>query len=150
TGDGKTLYVAAFGSSKVGIFRTSELEDDTFTPDEAAQIPVSGGGPSGLALDEARGRLYVLTRFDNAVKVVDTERRRELGGIALHSPEPPHIVRGRRFLYDARFSSAHGDSACASCHIFGDFDGLAWDLGVPENTTVPNAGIFTVDPVPFG
>jgi len=150
TADGKTLYVAAFGSSKVGIFKTSELENDTFTPDESAQIPVSGGGPSGLALDEARGRLYVLTRFDNSVKVVDTGRRRELGGVALHSPEPAHIVRGRRFLYDAARTSAHGDSACASCHIFGDFDGLGWDLGVPENTTVPNAGLFTLDPVPFG
>jgi DNA-binding beta-propeller fold protein YncE len=150
TGDGKTLYVAAFGSSKVGIFKTSELENDTFTPDESAQIPVSGGGPSGLALDEARGRLYVLTRFDNSIKVVDTGRRRELGGVVLHSPEPAHIVRGRRFLYDAALTSAHGDSACASCHIFGDFDGLGWDLGVPENTTVPNVGLFTLDPVPFG
>ena len=150
TPDGSTLYVAAFGSSKIGIFDTAELEADTFTPDESAQIKVSGGGPSGLALDESRGRLYVLTRFDNAVKIVDTEKRRERGAVALHTPEPPHIVRGRRFLYDASFTSAHGDSACASCHIFGDFDGLAWDLGVPENTTLTNGGVFTVDPVPFG
>jgi len=150
TQDWSTLYVAAFGSSKIGVFSTGELEADTFTPDESAQIRVSGGGPSGLALDEARGRLYVLTRFDNSVKIVDTETRREEGGVALHNPEPPHIIRGRRFLYDASFTSAHGDSACASCHIFGDFDGLAWDLGVPENTTLTNAGLFTVDPVPFG
>src|SRR2546430_10977645 len=27
---------------------------------------VSGGGPSGLVLDEAHGRLYVLTRFDRS------------------------------------------------------------------------------------
>lgn len=150
TGDGKRLYVAAFGSSKVGTFKTSELEADTFTPDESTQIQVSGGGPSGLALDEHHGLLYVLTRFDNAVKIVDTASLQEVGAVALHNPEPPHIVRGRRFLYDASFSSAHGDSACASCHIFGDFDGLAWDLGVPENTTVTNAGLFTIDPVPFG
>jgi DNA-binding beta-propeller fold protein YncE len=150
TQDGTTLYVAAFGSSKIGVFNTAELEADTFTPDESAQIRVSGGGPSGLALDEARGRLYVLTRFDNSIKIVDTESRRERGGVVLHNPEPPHIVRGRRFLYDASFTSAHGDSACASCHIFGDFDGLAWDLGVPENTTILNGGLFTLDPVPFG
>ena len=60
------LYVAAFGSSKIGVFSTQELEADTFAPDESAQIRVSGGGPSGLALDEARGRLYVLTRFEAA------------------------------------------------------------------------------------
>ena len=42
------------------------LENDTFVPDAADHIAVSGGGPSGLVLDEARDRLYVLTRFDNA------------------------------------------------------------------------------------
>ena len=64
--DGSTLYVTAFGSSKIGIFNTAALENDSFVPDTANQIAVSGGGPSGVVLDEARGRLYVLTRFDNA------------------------------------------------------------------------------------
>ena len=70
-----TLYVAAFGSSAVGVFDTAELENDTFVPDAAHHIEVSGGGPSGLALDEANHRLYVLTRFDDAVKVIDTASR---------------------------------------------------------------------------
>jgi DNA-binding beta-propeller fold protein YncE len=148
--DGSTLYVAAFGSGKVGVFSTAALEADTFVPDLAEQIVLSGGGPSGLALDERRGRLYVLTRFNNSISIVDTSTKHEIGSVTLFSPEPAHIVRGRRFLYDASFSSAHGDSACASCHIFGDFDALAWDLGVPENDEIPNAGIFTVPPEPFG
>jgi cytochrome c peroxidase len=46
----------------------------------------------------------------------------ETDHIALHNPEPAVVKNGRRFLYDARFTSAHGDQACASCHIFGDFD----------------------------
>jgi DNA-binding beta-propeller fold protein YncE len=150
TQDGSTLYVAAFGSSKVGVFSTAALEADTFVPNEADQIHVSGGGPSGLALDETRGRLYVLTRFNNSIAIVNTATKQEVGHVALYNPEPAHIVRGRRFLYDASFSSAHGDSACASCHIFGDFDGLAWDLGVPDGSEVPNAGLFTVPPEPFG
>ena len=70
TSDGATLYVAALGSSKVGVFSTAALEDDTFVPDAADHIEVSGGGPSGLALDEARGQLFVLTRFDNAISIV--------------------------------------------------------------------------------
>src|SRR5712691_6119103 len=41
TRDGTALYMAAFGSSKVGVFNTAELETDTFTPDEATQISVS-------------------------------------------------------------------------------------------------------------
>ena len=40
---------------------------------------------------------------------------------------------GRPYLYDASLTSIRGDSACASCHVFGDFDGLAWDLGDPDN-----------------
>ena len=97
-----TLYVAAFGSSTVGVFSTTELEDGTFVPNAARHIAVSGGGPSGLALDEAHHRLYVLTRFDNAVKVIDTTTGHETGQHALYNPEPADVVAGRRFLYDAR------------------------------------------------
>ena len=31
TSDGATLYVAAFGSSKLGVYATSQLESGTFT-----------------------------------------------------------------------------------------------------------------------
>ena len=72
TSDGRTLYVAAFGSSKIGVFDTRELETDTFTPSTADQINVSGGGPTGLVLDEDGHRIYTLTRFDNSIAVVDT------------------------------------------------------------------------------
>jgi len=133
-----TLYVAAFGSSAVGVFAASELEDDSFVPDAARQIAVSGGGPSGLALDDARHRLYVLTRFDNAVKVIDTTTRQETVQHPLHNPEPADVVAGRRFLYDARLTSSNGEASCASCHIFAEFDGLAWDLGNPDDVVKPN------------
>ena len=42
------------------------------------------------------------------------------------------LVDGRRFLYDAALTSSRGDQSCASCHIFGDKDELAWDLGDPD------------------
>jgi DNA-binding beta-propeller fold protein YncE len=141
--DGTTLYVAAFGSSKVGVFSTAALEADTFTPSSADHIAVSGGGPSGLALDEARGRLYVLTRLDDAVSVVDLATGDEIQHVALHNPEPPQVVAGRPFLYDATTTSSNGEASCSSCHVFGDLDGLAWDLGKPEDPVVPN-------PNPFG
>src|SRR5207249_1359351 len=38
--------------------------------------------------------------------------------------------------------SGHGDSACASCHIFGDFDAVAWDLGDPFGTVTNNPNPF--------
>jgi DNA-binding beta-propeller fold protein YncE len=146
TQDGRTLFLVAFGSSKIGVFETAALESDTFFPDSANQIKVSGGGPSGIALDEARGRLYVLTRFDNAISIIDIKHRVELAHISMHNPEPESIVRGRPFLYDAAFTSSHGDSACASCHIFADFDALAWDLGNPDATTISNSGPFALGP----
>ena len=142
TRDGQTLYVAALGSDKIGVFSTGELERDTFVPSAASQITVSGGGPTGVVLDDRRGRLYVLTRFDDAISIVDTARRTEVGHVAMHNPEPASIVAGRRFLYDASRSSSHGDSSCASCHVFGDFDSLAWDLGNPDGTVHANPGPF--------
>ncbi len=140
--DGKTLYVAAFGSRKVGVLPTAALEDDSFDPrllsaryialGEDPDDLVTGGGPSGLALDEPRGRLYVLTRFDNAVAVVDLAARSVVQRVALSHAEPAWVVEGRPFLYDARFSSSNGEASCASCHVFGDLDSLAWDLGDPD------------------
>ena len=142
TRNGATLYVAALGSDKVGVFSTAQLENDTFVPDTANQIHVTGGGPTGLVLDDDHRRLFVMTRFDDAISVIDTQTRRETAHVRMHNPEPRSIVVGRRFLYDASFSSAHGDSACASCHVFGDFDSLAWDLGNPDAQV-------TTDPGPF-
>ncbi len=146
TRDGKMLFVAAFGSSKVGVYKTAELEADSFVPDIANQIAVSGGGPSGLALDENNRRLYVLTRFDNSVSIIDLKQGKETAHVAMFNPEPASITQGRRLLYDASLTSSHGDSSCSSCHIFGDFDSLAWDLGDPDSTTINNPGPFALGP----
>jgi DNA-binding beta-propeller fold protein YncE len=136
TSDGKTLYVAAFGSSKIGVFATGALENDTFDPVSASAnyIAVTGGGVSGLALDEQRGRLYALTRFDDAVKVIDLKSNQEITERILPNPEPPSVTQGRRMLYDATQFSGNGEASCASCHIFGDMDDLAWDLGNPDSS----------------
>lgn len=136
--DGRTLYVAAFGSSKIGVFDTAALENDSFDPTRASAdyLTVSGGGPAGLALDGKRQRLYVLTRFDNAVAVVDLAGKTELARVPMLNPEPASLVQGRPFLYDARLTSANGEASCAGCHVFGDMDHLAWDLGNPDGDVI--------------
>lgn len=149
TADGSTLFVAALGSNKIGVFATAALENDSFVPSQANQIEVSGGGPTGIVLDGPQRRLYVLTRFDNAISIVDTAARAEIGHVSMHNPEPPSVLEGRRFLYDARNTSSHGDSACASCHVFGDLDSLAWDLGNPDDEPLANPGPFTVNVINF-
>ncbi len=142
--DGETLYVAAFGSSRIGVFATSTLDDDSFDPTQqsSAYIPVSGGGPAGLVLAEGHERLYAYTRFDNGVSVIDTSTGTELAHHLLFNPEPASVVAGRPFLYDAQLTSSNGEASCASCHIFGDMDHLAWDLGNPD-------GRVTTNPIPI-
>lgn len=140
--DAQELYVAALGSDKVAVLDTESLEragDNGLRGDPRTQIEVAGG-PVGLTLDEERDRLYVLAHFSNELVVVNTKSRRVVGRHAMFSPEPASVVEGRPFLYDARHTSSHGDSACASCHIFGDFDGLSWDLGAPDERSFANTG----------
>ncbi|MGB5694092.1 MAG: hypothetical protein WBM46_00435 [Polyangiales bacterium] len=142
--DGSTLYVAAFGSSKVGVISTDDLDNGTFDPTvaSAGYLSVSGGGPGGLALDEAHGKLYVLTRFDNSISVVDLSTGTEMNHYPLHNPEPDSIVDGRPMLYDALNTSSNGEASCSSCHVFGDFDSLAWDLGNPDD-------VVKLNPIPI-
>jgi YVTN family beta-propeller protein len=130
-----TLYVAATGSAKVGVLDP--------TGAVLARINV-GQGPTGLAVDEARQRLYVLNRFDDTLSIVDPKGRVEVARIPIgFNPEPQTVRQGRRFLYDASLSG-HGDQACASCHFNGHRDGLAWDLGNPRGKllTVNGNGIL--------
>jgi YVTN family beta-propeller protein len=141
--DGKTLYVAAFGSGKVGVFDTAKLENNTFVPDTANQIQLTGGGPAGVVLNEQDNLLYVLTRFDNSISIVDTNTNTEIAHVAMYSPEPQHIVDGRQYNYDASLTSSHGDSSCAMCHIFGDMDQIAWSLGNPSGDVVMNPSAST-------
>jgi len=138
--DGATLYVAAFGSSRVGVLPTASLEDDSFDPAtlSASYVEVSGGGPGGLLLDEANDRLFVYTRFDNGISMIRLSTGREIVHWNFANQEPVEVVEGRPFLYDAQLSSGNGEASCASCHIFGDVDHLGWDLGNPDDVLTSN------------
>jgi YVTN family beta-propeller protein len=136
TGDGSTLYVAGFGSNGVHVYDITELETGTFVPDTADIIPVNG--PSGLVLDEARNRLYVTSRISNHLHVFDATSGAILQSLSLFNPEPPEVLDGRPFLYDAKLTGSNGEASCSSCHIFGDMDDLTWDLGDPDAVPVAN------------
>ncbi len=144
--DGSKLYVAAFGSSRVGVFEVAQLDADSFVPNAADHIPVGGGGPSGLLVSGSR--LYVTTRFDNSLRVIDLGTQSELQRVILPDPESPEIVAGRPFLYDAVLTGSNGEASCSSCHLFADNDDLAWDLGNPDDTQATNANPFVFPPLP--
>jgi hypothetical protein len=146
--NGARLYVVGFGSGKVGILDAAALEAGTINSGTKTLVEV-GGGPSGLALDEAHNRLYVMNRFTHDISIVSNASTPasaiETAVVPLRfNPEPAIVRDGRPFLYDARNTSGHGDSACASCHVFGDFDSLAWDLGDPFGQVEPNDNPFRV------
>ena len=151
--DGQRFYFSALGSDKIGVVSADAVGpgfDQQALRERGAlgEIWLSDAidapaGPVGLALDAERGRLYVKTHFSNELVVIDTQRERISSRARLPTPEPVRLRAGRSVMYNARLTSSHGDSACASCHVFGDFDGLSWDLGDPEGATVTNPGPFT-------
>ena len=141
--DGSKLYVAAYGSAKIGVFDTPDIEDVNFEANfdptaESGNYIATGGGPGGMVLDEVNNRLYVLTRFANQVEVINLSNNSIVETHPLHNPEPSSIVNGRPFLYDAANFSGNGEASCASCHIFGDMDQLAWNLGNPDEHVTIN------------
>ncbi|MEL7447866.1 MAG: hypothetical protein AAFN78_01575 [Pseudomonadota bacterium] len=145
TADGSTVYLVAMGSNKLAAIDSAELESGSFDAASATHITVSGGGPTGVVLNEATHRAYVLTRFDNGISTINLQDNTEIAHTQMFNPEPASITVGRPFLYDANLTSSTGESSCASCHIFGDTDQLAWDLGNPDEAAKVNP--FNV--VPF-
>lgn len=132
---GLTFWTAAFGTDRVARVdingRVVNLIE--IGPATGTQVnPVTKRGPRGLAMHGSAQRLYVLNRLSNTITVVNTLLNNILGEFPVGSFDPtPDVIRnGRGFLYDAKLSG-NGLSSCASCHVDGDMDHLAWDLGDP-------------------
>ncbi len=135
-------YVAAMGSSKVGVLdlagNVTNRIATSGTPSIPGILPDEPRGPTGLALDAARHQLFALNRFTNSIAILNLDTGSKVGEVALRfDPSPPEVRIGRSFLYNASVS-AHGDLACASCHIGGNFDNISWDLGNPKGQMAPS------------
>jgi DNA-binding beta-propeller fold protein YncE len=147
--DGKKLYVVAQGSQKLAVYDTASLEAGDTMPRAENQIQLSGGGPTGVVVDEKHRRAFVLTRFDNSISMIDLTKGAEIQKHEMFNPEPESVVVGRKYLYDANLTSQHGVTSCSSCHIGGDKDELAWDLGNPGGIPlkITDLGnVMTIDP----
>lgn len=151
--DGTKMYVAAFGTDRVAVVDATgsvQARIGLSANFGAAADPRRMRGPRGLALNTATSRLYVMNRISNTVSVVNTVSRRVVAEVpAGFDPTPPEIKAGRGFLYDAKLSG-NGTASCASCHIDGDMDHLAWDLGDPGGTMaqlVQNGEIINFHPM---
>lgn len=135
---GAHFYVAAFGSDRVArVSAAGAVQARIEIGDSAFGIadPRHMRGPRGLVLHAATDRLYVQNRISNTLSVVDLVGDAVIAEfpIGSHDPTPLNVREGRGFLYDARLSG-NGTASCAVCHIDGEDDKLAWDLGDPTGT----------------
>ena len=123
---GTVAYVAGLGSNSV-------IALNPTNGTRLATIPV-GEGPTGLAMHPAGPYLYVLNRFEGSLSTVVTGTHTEIARVALHDPTPGTVKAGRRFLYDTHETSGLGQLSCATCHVDGRSDRIAWDLGNPQGS----------------
>ncbi|MBI3847875.1 MAG: YncE family protein [Planctomycetes bacterium] len=127
-------YVTGMGSNNLIIIDAAGARAGT-------SITTSvGEGPTGLALDESRSRLYVMDKFASAISVVSTATESEVTRVPFFDPSPTAIKVGRKHLYDTHKNSGLGQIACASCHVDGRMDRIGWDLGNPTGAMKSVAG----------
>ncbi|MEE8143685.1 MAG: beta-propeller fold lactonase family protein [Planctomycetota bacterium] len=129
--DGNRGYVSGMGSNNLIII------DSTGTRVGAQPTVEVGEGPTSLALDEPRSRLYVMNKFEGSISVVDTDLEQEISKVSFYDPSPAATRLGRKHLYDTHKNSGLGHIACASCHVDSRIDRLAWDLGDPSGEMRP-------------
>jgi len=118
-------YVTGMGSNNVVVVSS--------TGSRITQIPV-GNGPTGVALSNTGAMLYVLNKFDGSISTIQIGTNTEVSRQTFYDPTPAAIKLGRPLLYASHQTSGLGQASCASCHIDGRSDFLAWDLGNPAGS----------------
>jgi len=151
---GNFMYVASFGTDRVAQVDTNgnvtwfvEVNPQSVG---SAVNSTTKRGPRGLALNLGAQTLYSLNRISDTISVIDTATKAVTSEIAVGTdPTPALLKAGRGFLYDAKLSG-NGTGACASCHVDGDMDHLAWNLGDPTGSmtsTVQNGVTIEFHPM---
>ena len=126
--NGLRLFVTSLTTDRLGVLdREGRI---------LARVPTVAG-PTAVVADPLRGTLYVLGRFHQQLQTLSASTFASLDVRPIgFDPTPDEIVNGRRVFYGG-FTSGHGDQSCAGCHLFGDVDGMVWDLGDPRGSMLP-------------
>jgi YVTN family beta-propeller protein len=145
---GNRAYVAGYGTDLIGVFDVLpggnlSWAGSIFLPSQ--QEYPQGSGPRQTLIDPSASWLVSYNRIDNAVTRIalsslpanvpftfTADKPIDLG----LNPISDEEQEGRFLFSNARFSKSM-TSSCASCHVDGHTDGLAWDLSVfldPEPT----------------
>jgi YVTN family beta-propeller protein len=152
---GNFMYVASFGTDRVAQVDPNGnvlwfVEVGPASEAGSGVDPAGKVGPRGLALNSGAQTLYCLNRIADSISIINTATQAVTGSIAVGTnPTPSAILNGRGFLYDAKLSG-NGTGSCASCHVDGDMDHLAWNLGNPAGTmteTIQDGTTFKFHPM---
>ncbi len=152
--NGDFMYLASFGTDRVAQVATNGNVNwfVEVNPNSAGSNVDSATkrGPRGLALNASAQTLYSLNRISNSISVINTGTHAVTTEIVVGTDPTPSLLRaGRGFLYDAKLSG-NGTGSCASCHVDGDMDHLAWNLGDPTGSmtsTVQHGTTFNFHPM---
>jgi len=127
-------FVAGMGSNN--IVRIDALGGRPIGPGAVIEV---AEGPTGLAFSASGNRLYVMSKFAARISVIDPAAGSSglIASVPLFDPSPASIKSGRKHLYDTHNNSGLGHVSCASCHVDGKMDRLAWDLGDPSGANAP-------------
>lgn len=138
--DKSKAFVSAAGSDNISVISIPALLKSVhaahrqFANDLSAsanyvitRIP-TGRNPRGIVLSPDGKRLYVATRLDDNITVIDTKAAKVVSSFDLGGPkEVTPLRRGEQNFYNASFAF-QGQFSCANCHLDATFDGLQWDL----------------------
>jgi len=122
--DGDVAWVSSMGTNTV-------IKIDANGARVGDPIAV-GEGPTGIVLHEPSNTAFILNKFSSSISSVDLGSDEQSSEILFFDPTPQVIRDGRKHLYNTFTGSGNGTISCASCHVDGKWDRLAWDLGDPS------------------
>jgi cytochrome c553 len=135
-------YALAFKSNGNG-FITGLLTDRVTVLDQNGAFVgdwflVDGAIPRGILLDSSETVAFVYCWGTNQIRTYRVGNHASLVTYALsYDPAPASIQAGRALFYDASHS-LHNNASCATCHIEGRTDMLAWTLSdLPKDDKGP-------------
>jgi mono/diheme cytochrome c family protein len=134
------VYVATQGVDRMAVLDgTGAIQSRTELSAATGPITQSRArrGNRGLAAHPSEPLIYVFNFLQNSITLFHTQPPAQGEEMKLgFDPTPRDLKLGRKYGYDAKLSG-NGTQACSSCHVDGESDFLAWDLGQPWGELVP-------------
>jgi YVTN family beta-propeller protein len=145
TPDGRLAFVTGGGVDEVAVVdieRMRAVLDAASEDDRAKLLPnhlgvttefverriAVGSNPRGLAISPDGRFVYVAEALDDAVAVIDVERREKVATIDLGGPGEITLARkGERIFHSAEVTYGRQFS-CHSCHPDGGIDNITYDI----------------------